>query len=290
MSIAIQLVNGIALGFIYCLIAIEYSIVFNTSGLMNLGHDKYIMLGAYIFGGTYAIGLALPAIPSVLLTIITMVLVGIFVGSVAFNPLRHLASTYAITGCLSLSLMLVQLVRLVYGSVPFTVPGFLSGIVRIGGVPITKSSIATIIIAIVILIAQWIMMMKTKVGRAMRAVSQDTKASAIMGINVNKLMLFTTGLSIGLCGLIGTLLVPLYGISTNMTLSIANKAFCASVVGGFGNINGAIVGGLFVGIAEAVYSILGGPGIYKDMVSFIMIVAFLLFRPQGILGQSVRRN
>lgn len=286
---AIQLlVNGVALGFIYCLVAVEYTLVFNTSGLINFGHDKYIMFGAYIFGGTFATALSLPGAAAVIFAVATMVLLGIFIGAVAFNPLRHLPSNYAITGCLALSLLLREIARIVYGAMPFTVPGFLTGIIRIGPAPITKASIAIIAVGILLLTLQWLMMSKTKFGKGLRAVSQDAKAAPLMGVNVNRMMLFSTGISIGICGLAGALLVPLYGVTLTMTSMIGTKGFVAGVVGGFGNLNGAIAGGLFVGIVEAIYSILGGPGIYKDMVSFVLIVAFLMFRPQGLLGKSQR--
>lgn len=286
---AIQLlVNGVALGFIYCLVAVEYTLVFNTSGLINFGHDKYIMFGAYVFGGTFAIALQLPKPAAVMFTILTMVLLGIFVGAVAFNPLRHLPSNYAITGCLALSLLLREIARIVYGAMSFTVPGFLTGVIKIGPAPITKASVAMIAVGIVLLVLQWLTMNKTKFGKGLRAVSQDAKVAPLMGVNVNRMMLFSTGISIGICGLIGALLVPLYGITLTMTSLISTKGFVAGVVGGFGNLNGAIAGGLFVGFVEAVYSILGGPGIYKDMVSFVLIVVFLMFRPQGLLGKSQR--
>mgnify|MGYP005768728993 CR=1 FL=1 len=284
---AIQLlVNGVALGFIYCLVALEYTLVFNTSGLINFGHDKYIMFGAYIFGGTFATALQLPSPLAVIFAVLTMVLLGVFIGAVAFNPLRHLPSNYAITGCLALSMLLREIARIVYGAMPFTVPDFLMGIIKIGPAPITKASVVMILVGTLMLILQWFTMNKTKFGKGLRAVSQDAKTAPLMGINVNRMMLFSTGISIGICGLAGALLVPLYGVTLTMTTMIGTKGFVAGVVGGFGNLNGAIAGGLFVGIAEAIYSILGGPGIYRDMVSFVMMVGFLMFRPQGLLGKS----
>ncbi|MBC8536359.1 branched-chain amino acid ABC transporter permease [Feifania hominis] len=287
MQSAIQLlVNGVAMGFIYCLIAIEYTLLFNTSGLINFGHDKYIMFGAYIFGGTFVLGFGIGGFAGVIGTILVMAALGVALGQVAFNPLRHLPTTYAITGCLALSLMLREIARLVYGAVSFTVPDFLSGVVKIGPAPITKASIAMIIVGILILVLQWLLMTKTKMGKALRAVSQDYKAAPLMGINVDRMMLLACGVSVAICGLIGALLIPLYGISLNMTTMIGSKGFVAGVVGGFGSLNGAIAGGLFVGIVEAIYSILGGPGIYKDIISFVLIVGFLMFRPQGILGKK----
>lgn len=285
MITAVQLLaGGIAMGFIYCLIAIEYTLVFKTSGLMNFGHDKYIVFGAYVFAATFMLGLGWNSIFSIIGTLVTMFGLGIIIANVAFNPMRNLPPIYAVTGTMTLSLLIREIARLYYGAMPFTLPGFLRGTVKIGSLFLPKTYFFIVGTTVVLLILQYILLLRTKVGKAMRAVSQDKDTAALMGINVSRMLAATVGISISICGVIAILIVPLYGIDLSMTAMLGTKGFVAGIVGGFGSLNGAIAGGLFLGLVEALFLVLGGPGIYKDLVSFVLIIIFLNFRPKGILG------
>ena len=288
MDIIIQpLISGIAMGFIYCLIAIEYTLVFNTSGLMNFGHDRYIMLGAYLYAGTFIVKLGMDNKWAIIPSLIMMFLAGIFLAWIAFNPLRDKESIYAVSGTLSMSMVVLQLCRIIYGPAAFNVEPIVSGVFQVTeAIVLPKIYIFIIVAAIVVLILQNLLLTRTRVGKAMRAVSQDKEAAALMGINVGMLLFFTVGLSLLVCAIIGILLIPMYGVSLNMTTSIATKGFVAGIIGGFGSINAAIVGGLLLGIVEAIYLILGGPGLYKDMLSFALIIVFLLWKPQGLLNKT----
>ena len=282
-SIIQQLVSGLAMGFIYCMAATEYTLIYNTSSLMNFGHDKYIMCGAYIFGGTFMIALGSGSVLAVIGTILMMAGLGVLVATVGFNPLKKVPTIHAVTCTLALSMIVRESVRLIYGAVAFAVPGFLKGTVTFLGITIPLTYVVIIISSIILLILQSLLLKRTRIGTAMLAVSQDKEAASLMGINVTMILLLTTALSLAICGLIGILIVPIYGCNLTMTATLGTKGFVAGVIGGLGNLNGAIAGGLFLGIVEVLFLILGGPGIYKDFVSFVVIIFFLLVRPQGIL-------
>ncbi len=282
-SIIQQLVSGLAMGFIYCMAATEYTLIYNTSSLMNFGHDKYIMCGAHIFGGTFMIALGSGSVLAVIGTILMMAGLGVLVATVGFNPLKKVPTIHAVTCTLALSMIVRESVRLIYGAVAFAVPGFLKGTVTFSGITIPLTYVVIIIASIILLILQSLLLKRTRIGTAMLAVSQDKEAASLMGINVTMILLLTTALSLAICGLIGILIVPIYGCNLTMTATLGTKGFVAGVIGGLGNLNGAIAGGLFLGIVEVLFLILGGPGIYKDFVSFVVIIFFLLVRPQGIL-------
>ena len=129
-SIVQLAVSGLAMGLIYCLVAIEFTLILNTSGLVNFGHDQYIKFGAYLFGGTFTLGLVWGRLPSIAGTMILMVTMGIVVAVVVFNPLRYLPSLYAMTGTMALSMIMLEVIRLTYGAKGFNVLGFMSGNIR----------------------------------------------------------------------------------------------------------------------------------------------------------------
>lgn len=290
METIIQLaVSGLAMGLIYCLVAIEFTLILNTSGLMNFGHNEYITVGAYLFAGTFVMRMGWDHIPSAVTAIIIMAFIGVFIAIVVFNPLRNLSRLYAMTGTMALSMMMRESVRMTYGPRSFTVLSFLNGTIKMGFVSLPRVYIFIIITTAVILWLQILMMMKTKVGKAMRAVSQDKEASSLMGINVSVMLVFSAALSLTICGIIGVFIIPITGVTLGMSTMIGAKGYIAGVVGGFGSLYGAIAGGLIVGIVESLYLAFGGAPVYKDAVSFILIILFLLFRPEGLLSEKRNR-
>ena len=285
-GILIQLiVSGIAMGFIYALVGIEYTLIWNASGVLNFSHDKLITLGAYIFGGTYIIGLGMGYVPGILLSLITVALIGLVIARVIFIPLRNMTMIYTIMATVMLGKIIIEFIRLFWGPVPFSVPGFLIGTVKIGSVVISIANIAIIIVAAICVGALQLFLYKTKPGKAMRCVAQNRNASQLMGIDVKHVMMITVAISMMICCLIGLLVSPLLNISTTMSNMIGLKGFAAGVIGGFGYLPGAIVGGLVIGIIENLASMVL-PSVYKDIVAFVLLVAFLLIRPKGITGKT----
>ena len=285
-GILIQLiVSGIAMGFIYALVGIEYTLIWNASGVLNFSHDKMITTGAYIFGGTYILGLGMDFIPGILLSLITVALLGIVVARVIFIPLRNMTMIYTIMATVMLGKIIVEAIRLLWGPVPFSVPGFLIGTVKVGDVVISIANIAIIAAAAFCVLALQLFLYKTKPGKAMRCVAQNRKAAQLMGIDVRTVMTVTVMISMMICCLIGLLVSPLLNITTTMSNMIGLKGFAAGVIGGFGYLPGAILGGLCIGIVENIASMVL-PSVYKDIGAFVLLVGFLLIRPAGITGKT----
>ncbi len=285
-SIIVQLIiSGIAMGFIYALVGIEYTLIWNASGVLNFSHDKLITLGAYIFGGTYIVGMQLGFVEGILLSIVTVAVIGIIIAKVIFIPLRNLTMIYTIMATVMLGKIIVEAIRLYWGPVPFSVPGFLVGTVKINNIVISIANIVIIIAAAICVCALQLFLYKTKPGKAMRCVAQNRNASQIMGIDVKTVMIITIIISMVICCLIGILVSPLLNISTTMSNMIGLKGFAAGVIGGFGYLPGAIVGGLVIGIVENLASMVF-PAVYKDIAAFVLLVAFLLVRPKGITGKT----
>ena len=285
-GILIQLiVSGIAMGFIYALVGIEYTLIWNASGVLNFSHDKMITTGAYIFGGTYILGLGMDFIPGILLSLITVALLGIVVARVIFIPLRNMTMIYTIMATVMLGKIIVEAIRLLWGPVPFSVPGFLIGTVKAGDVVISIANIAIIAAAAFCVLALQLFLYKTKPGKAMRCVAQNRKAAQLMGIDVRTVMTVTVMISMMICCLIGLLVSPLLNITTTMSNMIGLKGFAAGVIGGFGYLPGAILGGLCIGIVDNIASMVL-PSVYKDIVAFVLLVGFLLIRPAGITGKT----
>ena len=285
-GILIQLiVSGIAMGFIYALVGIEYTLIWNASGVLNFSHDKMITTGAYIFGGTYILGLGMDFIPGILLSLITVALLGIVVARVIFIPLRNMTMIYTIMATVMLGKIIVEAIRLLWGPVPFSVPGVLIGTVKVGDVVISIANIAIIAAAAFCVLALQLFLYKTKPGKAMRCVAQNRKAAQLMGIDVRTVMTVTVMISMMICCLIGLLVSPLLNITTTMSNMIGLKGFAAGVIGGFGYLPGAILGGLCIGIVENIASMVL-PSVYKDIVAFVLLVGFLLIRPAGITGKT----
>ena len=273
------LVSGIGMGCIYCMVAIEYTLIWNASGLVNFGHEKFIMLGAYIFAGTLMLKLGVPSGAAILITILIMFLFGALTAVGVFNPLSRLNSNiFAVMGTLMLSEVLNEAARLIWGPAPFNLPDFIKGSYNVGGISIPKVYAVIVVVSMLLLVSIHLMFKMTKVGRAMRCVAQDKKAAALMGINVNANIMLTVGLSAAICCIIGILIIPILNVKLTMASVIALKGFSAGIVGGFGSIPGAIVGGLLIGIVESLYTGVG-PSVYRDVVAFVLLIGFLLVKP-----------
>ena len=286
MTIVVQLIiSGIAMGFIYALVGIEFTLISNACDVVNFAHDKMITFGAYIFGGTFMIGLQFGFVPAILLSCIAMLLFGFAISRIIFIPLRNIPEIFTIMATILLGKIAIELCRLIWTPVPFSVPGFLSGTYRLGGFVISKANVAIIVVAMIIVIALQVFLYKTKAGKSMRCVAQNKMAAQIMGIDVKRVISLSVALSMVICGVIGILIVPLQNVATTMSDMIGLKGFAAAVIGGFGFLPGAIVGGLFCGILENICTLFI-PAVYKDVISFVLLIGFLLVRPKGLTGRT----
>lgn len=278
-------ISGAALGFVYALVGIEYSLIWNATGLLNFSHDKIITLGAYIVAGIFFTRMGLPVPVSFVLSVIVMVVVGVLMAMIILNPLRKMTTIFTIMGTILFGRIIYEVIRLVYGSRPFTISGLMSGTFHIGSLAVAKTNVYMIVIAGVVVAALQIFMSTTKVGKAMKCVSQNKKASELMGINVKQNICITAAISSVICLIIGFMVIPLYNVTLTMASMIGLKGFAAGVVGGFGYLPGCIVGGIVVGLIESA-SVLVIPSVYKDAVAFLVLIVFLLIKPSGIMGKK----
>ena len=281
------LISGIAYGCIYCLVSIEYSLLLRASGLVNFAHERFILLGAYVFGGTCVLMFGLPTIFAIPLALIVMAGFSALTAKFIFNPLRNMRSNiFAVGGTLMLGKVITEAVRLIWGPIPLRLEGFISGVFHIGDIVIAKVYIVIIIVSVAFLLFQAWLFNCTKMGKAMRCVNQDKVAAELMGINVSRSITITVMLSALVCTIIGILIIPIFNLDLSMSATIGQKGFAAGVVGGFGTISGSIVGGILIGLAENIFLILGGPSVYKDVVSFVLLILFLIIKPKGLLVKT----
>ena len=297
-----QLINGLNIGAIYALIALGYTMFYGILRLINFAHGDIYMVGA--FAGYYIalqFGLTTPSWGGLLIVLIgamvAAALVGMAIERFAYRPLRKYARMTTLITAIGVSLLLENLFVARFGGQGRGFPQLLhdSTYRLFGNAAISKSQILIFVVSIALmLLLQWIIF-KTKVGTAMRAVSFNLNSAKLMGINTNAIIAFTFALGSALVAASGVLTAqysptidPLMGITTGL------KAFVAAVLGGIGNIPGAVLGGLLIGVAETMVvgygSSIGIASTYRDAVAFAILILVLLLRPSGILGATVQEK
>jgi branched-chain amino acid transport system permease protein len=291
MELIQQLVNGISLGSIYALIALGYTMVYGIVRLINFAHGDVFMIGAFV--GFYAItGLHLGFFPALLLAMAVCSLLGVLIERIAYKPLRNATKIAALITAIGVSLLIEYGMIYIRGAQPVAYPGTIlpDKKIELFGVTISSQSILILCTSIVLMILLQLIVHKTKIGKAMRAVSFDAEAARLMGINVDHTISATFAIGSALAGAAGVIfgiyyikIEPLMGIIPGL------KAFVAAVLGGIGIIPGAMVGGLALGVIEALVSGLGY-SLWRDGVAFIVLILILIFRPSGLFGKNVREK
>ena len=279
-----MLITGIALGFVYALIGIEYTIIWNAVGLLNFSHANIITLGAYVIAGIFFNRMGLNIGVSFVLGSFVMIIFGYVSALGIFYPLRKKGTIFTAMATILFGKIMYEMVRLWYGVEEFTVPGLMSGTFHIGNYTVAKTYVYFILISVVVVSALQLFLKYTKNGKAMRCVSQNKEAAELMGIDVRQNICISVIVSSLICMIIGFMIIPLYAVKLTMANTIGLKGFSAGVVGGFGYLPGCILGGMIVGIIESL-SVLVIPSVYKDVVSFSVLIVFLLIKPGGILGK-----
>jgi len=283
------LLSGVAMGFLYGLIAVGLTLIWNTTSMISFANDKVILISSYLFAITFmsVFGVAISSV----LTLILIGAFGVVIGIIIFIPLRHKEHLTSIMATIMLGKIILEATRLNYGATSLSLKGFLAGQFQIGEVVTAKAYIYIIIAGVIVAATLQIMISFTKPGKAMTCVSVNPTAAALMGINVKKYMRIASSMSFVIGGIVGILIIPLFDLSLNMTMMIGLKGFAAAVVGGFGSLPGSLAGGIFVGLAEN----FGGyafSAAYKDAIAFILLIAILMINPKGISGMfnSVAEN
>ena len=293
-----QLINGLTLGAVYGLIAIGYTMVYGIIGMINFAHGEVYMVSAYLC----AIGLALLAyfgihsfplliFGTLVFTIIVTGVYGWAIERIAYRPLRNSTRLAPLISAIGMSLILQNYVQLSQGPNQQGIPTLMHGVLRLtvgdGVVQITWTKIFILLAAFVgIVVLSWIIN-HTQLGRVCRATQQDRRMAAILGINTDRVISLVFMIGAAMAGLAGVLVTMNNGtFDFYIGFIIGIKAFTAAVLGGIGSLPGAMLGGLLLGVAEAQFAGLVNSD-YKDVFSFALLVAILIFRPQGLLGRPV---
>ncbi len=289
MTFISNLINGISLGSVYAIIALGYTMVYGIAKMLNFAHGDVIMVGAYI---SYCITtyLKLPVAAAIVIAMVVCTALGILIEGMAYKPLRRAGSLAVLITAIGVSYFLQNVALLIWGSAPKTfssVAPFDSISLFNGSLIITAESIITVVACIVIMIVLTLFTKKTKLGKAMRAVSEDKDAAELMGINVNVTISLTFAIGSALAAIAGVLLCSAYPVLVPTTGSMPGiKAFTAAVFGGIGSIPGAMLGGFLLGIIE-IFSKSYISTSLSDAIVFGVLIVVLLVRPTGILGKQV---
>ncbi len=309
-AFAQQLVNGLTLGSLYALIAVGYTVVYGIVQLINFAHGEIFMIGAFGALSTWLIffdgNTALYTLPFMIIgAVIASVTTAVLMERIAYRPLRNAPRLAPLITAIGISVFLQEAVRLFYGKIPFfdfpdakqrvafpqidvvTGPAF-----EVGDVTIQRSAIFTIGCLLMCSAGLWYFVNRTKTGRGMQAVSQDPDTARLMGINVDRIIVVAFAVGATLAAVAGVAQgLQVTNINFRMGFLAGLKAFTAAVLGGIGNVWGAVVGGLTLGLVEAmaVQFIPGtfGGSPWKDVWAFALLILVLVFRPQGILGAKV---
>ena len=282
-----QVLNGLQLGSIYALVALGYTMVYGIILLLNFAHGDIIMFGSYVaWIALVQLGLN-PAI-AVLLAIFGCVLLGVLIDKVAYAPLREAPRLSILITAIGVSYLLENGVQLLLGADAKVVPSIIDlGTVQVFGSTLSGTALLTVAVTIVATVVLTLLVQKTRLGKAMRAVSEDMGAARLMGVNVNSTISFTFAVGSALAGIAAILYSMAYQqVSPTMGVMLGTKAFVAAVLGGIGSIPGAVIGGLIVGFSE-VFVAAFGLSVWQDAVIFLLLILVLVVKPTGLLGRPV---
>ncbi len=290
MDFLTQIINGLSAGGMYALVAIGYTMVYGIAKMINFAHGEIIMVGAYLTYVVFSV-LGMPVIVAIIASILGCAILGVVTEKVAYKPLRNSSSLSVLITAIGVSYLLQNLFLIIFGSAAITFPDFLpSGQLSFGGLSISYVSLLSLVLTGTCTVLLLFFINKTKLGKAMRAVSEDKGAAELMGINVNQTISMTFAIGSGLGAIAGII----YGLSYSLInpylgAMLGIKAFIAAVLGGIGSVPGAMVGGLIIGVAEA-FTVSYISSTFSDAVVFGILIFILLVKPAGLFGHNVREK
>lgn len=292
MNILQYCINGISIGSIYAIIALGYTMVYGIAKMLNFAHGDIIMVGAYI---CYCVTnyLGMPPILGILASMAVCTLLGIVIEGLAYKPLRGTPSLAVLITAIGVSYFLQNAAQLIWGSNPKSFSSVVSTIkpfLLFGSLTITGEVLVTVVVSVVIMLALTWFTSSTRIGKSMRAVSEDRDAAQLMGINVNKTISITFAIGSALAAVAGVLMcssIPVLQPTTGSMPGI--RAFTAAVLGGIGSIPGAMLGGVLLGIIETFAKAFLSTQ-FSDAIVFGVLIIILLVKPAGLLGKRVQEK
>jgi len=281
-----HLVNGLLLSGIYGLVAAGLTLIYGVLEIVNFAHGEFYMLGAY-FTFIASAWLDLPYYISVALAVALSTFIALIVERGAIRPIVERSFESKVLSTFAISMILANTALLLFTATPRTVKTGLAGTIEIAGVFFSVERVLALLTGYLAFLALHLFLQKTRIGKAIRAVAQNRDACYVVGIDLNKMARITFGLGIGLAGLAGALIAPIFSIEPSMGQAIVLKAFAIVIVGGFGSVKGAALAALIIGLGE---SLVGGyvSATLKDGLAFLIIILVLILRPQGIFGRATR--
>ena len=299
-----QLINGLVLGAIYALVALGYTMVYGILGLINFAHGEVVMIGAMVALSVIQLlvgsGVALPGPLIVALGLLVAIpacmLLGFSIERVAYRPLRNAPRLTPLITAIGMSIVLQNVAMIIWGRQYISFPALIPATThQVGGATITELQIFIVLLAAAIMAGLLYLVDRTRLGRAMRATSQNPEIAGLMGVNINTVISITFVIGSALAAVAGVMVSAYYGIGHYfMGFMLGLKAFTAAVLGGIGNIGGAMLGGLLLGVIESLGAGYIGPltggflgSHYQDVFAFLVLILVLVFRPSGLLGERV---
>jgi len=283
------LINGLIAGAIYALVASGFSLIFSTAKFIHFAHGSTVAVGAYLLHLFYGI-LNLNFWLAVILTIPAAALSGWLINRLIYHPLRKrgASNTILLMASIGLLILIESLILLIFGADVKTI-GFLEIVkgIEIGGAIITPLQIVIIIVSVLLLIGLFLLMKKTKLGKAMRAVSDNKDVAEIVGISSRRIYAYTFLIGSAIAGIAGILVGMEQNLEPTMGTNLMIKGFTGAIIGGVSSVPGAVVGSFILGIVEN-FGIWFLPSGYKDAIAFIILFVFLIFRPSGLFGKKVK--
>ena len=299
-----QVINGLVLGSVYALVALGYTMVYGILGLINFAHGEVVMIGAMI--ALAAVSMLMTAAPEMspllmiavaaILSIITCMALAFSIERLAYRPLRNAPRLAPLITAIGISILLQNIAMIIWGRKYKTVPELFEFDTHIVfGANITDLQVIIIGVSAILMTLLLLVVNFTKLGRAMRATSESQKVAGLMGININKIISATFMIGAGLGAIAGILVAGNYSVAHySMGFMLGLKAFTAAVLGGIGNLGGAVLGGLLLGLIESIGAgyigqLTGGflGSHYQDVFAFVVLIVVLVFRPTGIMGERV---
>lgn len=290
MGLISNLISGLSLGSIYALIALGYTMVYGIAKMLNFAHGDLIMVGAFsaiVFMSSFG----LPAWVSVILSVVCCVVFGVLIEKIAYKPLRKAPPLSVLITAIGVSYFLQSLALIIFGSNQKSFPNIVTAkALHFGGLTVKGESVVTLIATFVIMVCLTLFISKTKMGKAMRAVSEDKEAAELMGISVNRTITITFAIGSALAAIAGVFFGSTYGFVGPYSGSMPGiKAFVAAVFGGIGSIPGAMVGGLLLGVIENLAKAYISTEL-SDAIVFVVLIVVLLVKPTGLLGKKTNEK
>jgi len=277
--------TGLAMGCIYALVGLSFILIYNATHGLNFAHGELVMLSAFVFYS--AISTGAPYWAAVLMTFAAMAAFGAVYQRLLFFPLRYRPMLAFVIATIGFSIFARNLALLVWGPNPLRVPSaFSSSSVNLLGVVLAPEQLFIVAITICVLVVQYAVFFHTDIGRRLRATAQNVEMAQLMGIRPSRMIAITFVVSAVLCGIAGVLVAPIFLVDTDIGLNLILKAFIAVIIGGFGSLPGAVVGGIVVGLLEILVAVFIS-SVYKDAICFSLLIFLLIAFPQGIFGERV---